>query len=262
MESGFSYTGVRGAEEPGGCWDPSIGDRVWPSRRKHLMVQSWCSVQRAHPSWSTRITRGAAACRRAFPSTVCSWHFIKRCMEHPVPLEIEEWVEKKSFGVLTGNEVPDEDGFYTLGRNVTSGCHLPWAVAMGICPCLLNPCFLWDPLAVDNPGMSPQGGAKAAGSPRNSRFVFPLPEDALGESLQFALGFSAVRRARGAFGEGIHGWQPAALPSAPSPQPQEREGTGMKCCKTLFVRGGAEIFMHSVYIPSGLALALCFKISW
>ena len=28
----------------------------------------------------------------------------------------------------------------------------------------------------------------------------------------------------------------------------------------LFVRGGEGIFMHSVYIPSGLALALHFKI--
>lgn len=183
-----------------------------------------------------------------------------------MPLEIEEGAERKSLRVLTENEVPDEDGFYTLERNITCGCLLPRAVAMGICPSLLNPTYLWDPLAVDDPGMSPlweaQRGAKATGPPGSSRFVFPLPEDALGESLQFALGSSAARRAHGAFGEDINGWQPAALPSAPSPQPHEREGTGMRRCKMLFVRGGAEIFMHSVYIPSGLALALCFKISW
>lgn len=65
-------------------------------------------------------------------------------------------------------------------------------------------------------------------APRSSGFVFPLPEDALGESLQFPLGFSAARRAHGAFGEDINGWQPAALSSAPSPQPQEREGAGSR----------------------------------
>lgn len=80
----------------------------------------------------------------------------------------------------------------------------------------MNPSCLWDLLVVDNPGTSPlwetQGGAKAAGPSGSSGFVFPLPEDALGEPVQFALGFSAARRARGAFGEDINGWQPAALP--------------------------------------------------
>lgn len=85
-------------------------------------------------------------------------------MDHPVPLEIEEGAERKSLGVLTGNGVPDEDGFYTLERNITCGCLLPWAVAMGICPSLLNPTYLWDPLAVDDPGMSPLW--EAQGVPR------------------------------------------------------------------------------------------------
>lgn len=136
-------------------------------------------------------------------------------------LDTEKWVEWKSFSVLTGNEVPDEGRFYTLERSVTSGCHFP---TMGICPFLpqprgVNPDCLWDPLAVHNPGISPlretQGGAKAAGPFRSSGFVFPFPEDPLGEPLQFALGFSAVKRAHGAFGGVINGWQPQPCPQPP-----------------------------------------------
>lgn len=93
----------------------------------------------------------------------------------------------------------------------------PWGFSQP-CQSPVNPHCFWDPLVVDNPGMSQlweaQGGAKAADPSRSSRFVFPLPEDALGEPLQIALGFPTVRRARGAFGEAINGWQPAALPTA------------------------------------------------
>lgn len=103
-------------------------------------------------------------------------------------------------------------------------CHGPQGVNSG---CLWG---LW--LSLDNPGMSPlwgaQGGAEAASPLRSSGFVFPLPEDALGGPLQFALGFSTAQKAHGAFGEDINGWQPAALPSAPSPRPQEREGAGTR----------------------------------
>lgn len=52
------------------------------------------------------------------------------------------------------------------------------------------------------------------------------------------------------------------LPTATGEGRHRHEERGLRHCKMLFVRGGAEIFMHSVYIPSGLALALYFKISW
>lgn len=99
--------------------------------------------------------------------------------------------------------------------------------------------------------MGHTGRCQGCRAPRSSGFVFPLPEDALGESLQFALGFSAARRAHGAFGEDISGWQPAALSS---PQPQEREGTGLRSCKMFCQRRSRDFHafcVHSFWAGSG-----------
>lgn len=130
-----------------GC--DQAGENPW-------VVQRWCSAQRAHPIQNTRIAQGAASAEKPFPSMVCSWCSTKNCTDHPVSLDMEKWIERKSFGVLAGNEGPDEGRFYTLESNSTSGCHLPWEWPRGfVLPCHSpqgeNPGCLWDPLAVVTP---------------------------------------------------------------------------------------------------------------